>query len=1087
MQDTFIVGSGGKGSGAGGGLTESPDSLSSVAIAKFVDLVGEGPIEGLVNGEYSIYLDGVPLRDVSGTPNYKPFTWRSTLGTQSQAPLEGFIGSSQSNAVGLQLPLSLGKVIRVIPDLDADAVEVTVAAAGLSSTSSDGRVLSTNVEYRVSARKQGTAWSLVFNAWLEGKTNARYQRTHKISLSTLGTGPFEVAVERISPDSTSALLVNAISWDSFNVINHEKLAYPNSALVGVELDARHFNSVPARSYHVRGLLVRVPSNYNPETRVYTGTWNGTWIVRYTNNPVWCYMDMLTNTRYGLGHRVTLDMVDKWALYTLAKYCDEPVATGMSVTAYETVEIPSWSGESMLTSVPVRYGDTEPRFTLNVVLNQQEDAYKLLGQLTSVFRGMAYWSGGMVTLSQDSPAEPSIIWNNANVIGGVFTYEGSAKSQRHTTVTVGWNDPTENFKQKFEYIEDREGITRYGVRHSDIVAFGCTSRSQARRAGLWLLYTERMEKDAVRFTAGLDSAMVVPGMIGMVVDNNRLGARWGGRVISATTLSVVLDAPVSLQMGNYTFSSMTKAGTVIKRTVNIPSDTLTNSLAWSIPMPEAPEPMSMWVLGSAVVTPMLVRVVGIKPTTAATFEITALEHVPSKYAAIEEGAPLEVPNYSALSYGVVPPITGLRAEDHTYKSPDTGRTTVSISISWNLLKDPTVKAYRIRLTNDSGDIIDLPEQTRSAITVNELVPDFYTVAVRAVNALGLTGPWSEATVGVSGISSKPAPPVTGLAATYAAGFINVKWTAVADLSYGGTEVQLASWVPGATTLFRGSADSFSWKSPGAGTYTFYVKHFDTTGNYSQSASTTQITVTADQVAATAQPVLTLSRYQVPVTTNAQGLVNSASPEVTARVTLEGVDVTSDWTLGVSYGSGVTVTYPGTGGVFSIHSLTVTLATATISAVPMTGTFNMLSQTFTITKPAPLPVGFPDSVVNGSWNALGEGPGYVEASIQFRSDGTVYTTDGTFMAYDGGWYTNASPGIGGSYWIKMTKVFGPAPTGGVWGTLLNTWQSLADDREWYIAAINEASYTNTYTYSISPNATGVPVVGTGTIMLTASSWS
>lgn len=839
-----IIGSGGgKSGGGGGGISEDPDTLSSLATARIVDLIGEGPIEGLVNGEFSIYLDGVPLRDIDGTANYRPFNWQWTPGTQSQQPIPGFLGTEQENSVGLQIHQSEGKVIRSIPDATADSVRVTLAVNGLTETTAEGKVQGSEVKYKLWARVAAGAWSLVFDGSISGKTGSRYQRSHEIKLEQLGPGPYEVAVERVSSDAVSALIVNSLFWDSYAVINYELFSYPNSALVATAVDGRYFSQIPQRQYHVKGLIVRVPANYDPIKRTYAttgpgttgGGWDGTWKSAWTNNPAWCFYDLVTNTRYGLGTRISDAQISKWEMYKIAKYCDGMVPSGLTNNVFDYVGSSGISsGGNTQASVPIATGNLEPRFTLNVVINTREDAYKVLNNLASVFRGMAYWSSGMVTLTQDSPGDPQFQWTNANVTDGVFNYEGSGRSQRHTVATVGWNDPSESFTQKFEYVEDREGIARYGVRPIDIVAFGCTSRGQARRVGLWLLYTERVEKGAITFKAGLDSATVRPGAIGKILDAHRAGARWGGRVISSTTTDLTMDAPLALTAGTYELSVMMKDGTLVERTVTIGADGTFTTLTVGTAFVVAPAPMAIWTLSSSTLTQTLVRVVNVRQEGSSVFEITALEHEPSKYAAIEEGLPIEQHDHTILSLSGVYKVSNLLAEENTYRPDVDVSVRANVDISWDSPINAPVRGYLVRMVS-KGQTYEPGETSSTSVTIPGVPPGQYTVSVRVVDVLGRIGPIVSTTVTVDGVDLIPPPDVTGFAGSVVSGGVKVSWDPCTVTDYAETELRLGSDWDSGTLLFVGKANYWIALSPPEGTYTLWAKHRDFSGNESENAT------------------------------------------------------------------------------------------------------------------------------------------------------------------------------------------------------------------------------------------------------------
>jgi hypothetical protein len=353
-------------------------------------------------------------------------------------------------------------------------------------------------------------------ATISGKTTSKYERTHRIELT--GDAPWDIRVRRLTADSTVSSLQNKTFWESYTEIIDGKFRYPNSAIVGIRIDASQFDSIPTRSYDLKLLKVKIPSNYNPTTRVYTGIWDGTFKVAWTDNPAWCFYDLITNTRYGLGDFIPESQVDKWTLYAIARYCDESVRNG--------------------------FGGFEPRYTCNLYLQNREEAFKVVNNMASIFRGMPYWSSGSITLGYDAPSDPVYQYTNSNVIEGLFTYKGSSLKARHTVALVTWNDPDDFYRQKVEYVEDAEGIARYGIIQTEVVAVGCTSRGQANRVGRWILFTEQSETEVVAFKTGLDGNQIRPSDVIQIADNDRIGARFGGRLTSATSNSIVADQDIS---------------------------------------------------------------------------------------------------------------------------------------------------------------------------------------------------------------------------------------------------------------------------------------------------------------------------------------------------------------------------------------------------------------------------------------------------------------------------------------------------------------------------------------------------------------
>lgn len=860
-----VIGAGGGKSGAGGGgISEDPDTLSSVAFARFVDLICEGPIVGLVNNDYSIYLDGVPLKAVDGTVNYKPYRYAPTKGYQSQSAISGFTGTLEEVGVGVKLTVSAGRLARSIPDAEADAVRVTVSVNGLSETTSDGKIQGASVRYKIWARVTSGVWKVIKEAEIKGKTRSRYQRSYEVKLSGLGAGPYEIGIERITADSASSLLINDIFWDSYTIVNYEKFSYPNSALCGIELDSRYFSQVPSRAYHIKGLIVKVPTNYDPVTRKYAttgpgttaGAWDGTFKLAYTNNPAWVYYDICTNPRYGLGRRISSSQISKWELYSIAKYCDGRVPTGNSLNVFSESGSAGFSvGGKVNAGVPLSRSNLEPRFTINCVINTVEDAYKVLNYISSVFRGMTYWSSGMISLSQDRPADPVMQWTNANVIGGRFNYEGSGRNDRYTTVVVGWNDPSEDFKQRYEYIEDRDGIARYGIRQTEMFAFGCTSRSQARRAGLWLLYTQRLQDSVIKFQAGLDSAQVVPGDVGEVMDTKRAGVRWGGRLVASTTTTVTLDEPVTLTAGTYTLSVMSMAGSVIKRSVVIAAPGTFSTLTVTVAYSPAPVNMSLWTLSSDVLQPRLVRVISNKDMGNGRYEINVLNEEPAKHNAIELGAAFEDGNYSLLNLSVFPVVANLQVIENSYKPNRTAAAISDLELSWDPTNDPLIRGYQIKVVGPKGTKFPLVETSETAYELKSIVPGSYTVSVSPVNSLGRVGAATTQTRVVTGIDTTKPLNVEQVSLTYTIEptiGVRLSWAAVEDYIdvyeiRSGTVWETAAFVARvrATSHIVGLI---------TGNMNYLVKARDFSNNYSEVAASVAVSVT---VPGTVTPVYSLS--------------------------------------------------------------------------------------------------------------------------------------------------------------------------------------------------------------------------------------
>jgi predicted phage tail protein len=657
-------------------------------------------------------------------------------------------------------------------------------------------------------------------ATVSGKTTSRYQRSYRLTLS--GPPPWDIRVRRLTPDSTTAALNNQTWWDSYTEIIDAKLRYPNSALVGLQIDSSQFQNIPQRGYDMKLLRVKVPSNYNPVTRAYTGNWNGTFQIAWTDNPAWCFYDLLTNPRYGLGEFIPEAQVDKWALYTIAQYCDQLVPNG--------------------------FGGTEPRFTCNIYIQSRAEAYRVVNDMASIFRAMVFWASGAITAVQDSPADAAYLYAPANVVDGLFTYSGSSRRVRHTVALVTWNDPSDLYRQKVEYVDDPQGIALYGIVQTEVQAVGCTSRGQAHRVGKWLLLSERLESDVVTFRVGMDGAIARPGQIIKVADPGRAGVRLGGRILAATTTAVTLDSSVTLAPATtYTLAVIDQNADVVERTVTTAAGTV-SALTVSPAFAVAPDPMAVWVLSSTAVLPQTFRVISVTEEERNIYSINALAQDPSKYAAIEQGLLLEPRSISTISSRPPPPTAGTIGE-YLYEAATDLKTMVDLA--WTPSGDPSTTRYAVSYRRDSGNFVDLPETSAPSVQIPDALPGQYTIRVLAINSLGLRSMPLEY---IGTVLGKTAPPsgVTGLQIQVQGGSALLSWDTHPDLDVrlGGrivirhsTAVTGASWsssVPMAE--FSGAATSGTVPLL-SGTY--LAKAVDTSDSFSLSAVGVSTTIPALQ--------------------------------------------------------------------------------------------------------------------------------------------------------------------------------------------------------------------------------------------------
>lgn len=807
-----VQGAGGGGKGKGRAPVEADDTLQSRAMISVLDLLGEGEIGGLVNGARSIFIEDTPLQNPDGTMNFNGVSWVQTTGTQNQQPIAGFSDIETPYPVQSRVRKDTPRTI-TITNPNADQVRMIVTLPALHITDKKtGDVHGTvvQIQFEIATIVNGVEGPFVDvsgQLTLRGKSRSRYQRAYTLTLPKPGEA-WKVRMKRLTDDSASMTLANETWLDSYVEVVNARLTYPNSALVGVRIDSEHFNSVPNRSYLVRGLYIRVPSNYDPNTRTYSGIWNGTFKPAISDNPAWVLFDILTNKRYGLGQYLTDNQIDTAALYRIGRYCDELVPDG--------------------------YGGWEPRFTCNTVINSQQEAFKVISDLTSVFRGMAYWTGGMVGFTQDAPTTPSMIFNQANVVDGIFTYSGSSRKDRHSVALITWNDPKEQYKQKIEYVESPELVAKYGIRKIDMVAFGCTSRGQAHRAGLWMLYTEQFESDLISFKVGLDAALVLPGEVVKIHDQFRAGKRMGGRLAAATTTSATLDAPIRLDSPNAIISVRLPDGSFADRTVLQGTGTH-EVLTWTTPLPAVPLVNSMWLVAEPVLEPILARVVGVQQGDSPTeFIITALEHNPDKFDAIERGLKLEEPKTSIIDPSKVDAPQDLKVTETLYEVAP-GVIGTKLHVSWY----GTATSYELRWRRRGKYATNWESitTTSSSIELENVRKSVHEFEIVAVNNFGRRST-PAVTISHKVVGKTTAPgDVLNFKVERRTTDLLITWDPVKDIEAPTYEVRVGpSWDEAQviTTAFNGTMVRHDQDD--AGTYFYHIRSFDRAGNASDNVTT-----------------------------------------------------------------------------------------------------------------------------------------------------------------------------------------------------------------------------------------------------------
>lgn len=800
---------GGKGGGGGSSRTpvEAPNTLQSASTARLIDLIGEGPIVGLVNGLSSVYLDDTPLQNKDGSYNFKGVTIETRNGEVNQTSIPGF--PSVETEVDVSTQVKYGSpVVRTISNLQANAVRVKIRVPSLSFQSLEtGDIGNARVILSIEYQPSGGSWSTPIYTDIIGKTTSPYERQVRLQLT--GSGPWNVRVTRLTEDSTSAALQNETSWTSYTEVIDSKLTYPDSALVGITVDARLFGSgIPNRAYDVKGRIIKVPSNYDPETRVYTGIWDGSFKLSWTDNPAWCYYDLATHPRYGAG----IENVDKLALYQIGQYCDELVPDG--------------------------YGGTEPRFTINTVLADREEAINALNFIASIFRGMSFWGSNTVVPVADMPTDPVRLVTPANVVDGEMDLSSSSLKERHSVVAVTWNDPDNNYTKQVELVEDQAAIVQFGWRQVDVTAVGCTSRGQAHRLGKWLLYSEQNETSTLTYTAGTDHSDIRPGDIIMVSNPDWAGARLHGRLLSTGTTSLTLDkVPDIVEGSNWFIDVMLPNGKIERRKILL-FDKNSNQVSLEIPLPSEPVEAALFVLSSLSVVPYQFRVMGLTESGNGLYDVTAVQHNPDKYNFVENNIALPERPTSLVPTGPLAGPLNITLDEYLYKA---GVGVVSgASVSVTAPPDPRVSLYEfeVKRPSDAGFIL-LSTQPQVVANIQDTVPGEYSIRVRSVSTTGLRSGYREATFSLQGLLAPPSD-VKDFRSTVNNGQISLWWSPVPDLDLDHYEIRYSALIEGASwissqVLIESIPTGLNTISTTARKGSYLIRAVDTSGIYSENAT------------------------------------------------------------------------------------------------------------------------------------------------------------------------------------------------------------------------------------------------------------
>ncbi|EFW6943972.1 host specificity protein J [Shigella flexneri] len=718
----------GKGSSKGHTPREAKDNLKSTQLLSVIDAISEGPVDGPVDGLKSVLLNGTPVLDSEGKTNFSGVTVVFRAGEQEQTPPEGFESSGSETVLGTEVKYDT-PITRTITSANIDRLRLTFGVQALVETTSKGDRNPSEVRLLVQIQRNG-GWVTEKDITIKGKTTSQYLAS--VVVGNLPPRPFNIRMRRMTPDSTTNQLQNKTLWSSYTEIIDVKQCYPNTALVGVQVDSEQFgNQQVSRNYHLRGRILQVPSNYNPQTRQYSGIWDGTLKPAYSNNMAWCLWDMLTHPRYGMGKRLGAADVDKWALYVIGQYCDQ--------------------------SVPDGFGGTEPRITCNAYLTTQRKAWDVLSDFCSAMRCMPVWNGQTLTFVQDRPSDKVWTYNRSNVVmpddGAPFRYSFSALKDRHNVVEVNWIDPDNGHETATELVEDTQAIVRYGRNVTKMDAFGCTSRGQAHRAGLWLIKTELLETQTVDFSVGAEGLRHVPGDVIEICDDDYAGISTGGRVlaVNSQTRTLTLDREITLPSSGTTLISLVDGN---GNPVSVEVQSVTDGVKVKVSrVPDGVAEYSVWGLKLPTLRQRLFRCVSIRENDDGTYAITAVQHVPEKEAIVDNGAHFDGDRRGTVN-GVTPPaVQHLTAE----VTADSGE--YQVLARWDTPKVVKGVSFLLRLTVAADDgserLVSTARTTETTYRFRQLALGNYSLTVRAVNARGQQGDPAS----VSFRIAAPAAPVT----------------------------------------------------------------------------------------------------------------------------------------------------------------------------------------------------------------------------------------------------------------------------------------------------------------------------------------
>lgn len=719
--------------------TEQPDDLQSVAKAKILLALGEGEFAGGLTAR-DIYLDGTALENADGSQNFSGVAWEFRSGTQAQKYIQGIPGTENEINVGSEIS-STTAWTRTFTNTQLSAVRLRLKWPSLFKQEDDGDLVGYSVNYAIDMQTDGGTWQTVLNTSVTGKTTSGYERSHRIDLPQAGS-TWTIRLRKITADANSAKIGDTMTLQSFTEVIDAKLRYPNTALLYIEFDSSQFNgSIPQISCEPRGRVMRVPDTYDPETRTYSGTWTGAFKWAWTDNPAWIFYDLVVTDRFGLGNRLTAANIDKWTLFQVAQYCDQPVPDGKGGSG------------------------TEPRYTCNVYIQDRNDAYTVLRDFAAIFRGMTYWGDDQIVALADMPRDVDFTYTHANVVDGKFVYSSSTTKSRYTNALVSWSDPANGYADAMEPVFEQELVARYGFNQLEITAIGCTRQSEANRKGRWGILTNNKDR-IVTFDVGLDGNIPQPGYIIAVSDRNLSGRDLGGRLSAVNGRVLKLDRVPSAKAGDRIMVNLPSGITQSRTIQSLSDEMITVTTAFS----ELPQAEAVWVIESDELYAQQYRVISVTDNNDGTYTITGANHDPDKYARIDTGAVIDQRPVSVIPPGNQSPPGNIAINSFSVVQQNISVETMRVS--WDQAQNAI--AYEAQWRRNDGNWVNVPRSSTTSFDVPGIYAGRYLVRVRAINAAEISSGWgySEEKTLTGKVGNPPKP--VGFTATGINWGIRLNW-------------------------------------------------------------------------------------------------------------------------------------------------------------------------------------------------------------------------------------------------------------------------------------------------------------------------